>query len=126
MDESKKLSLDLTNLGLLLRDKMKLVAHENEQVKNLKEEIRGIMIENDLKNFYEPENNLTLKCSQSFSFDIGMFKLEDKENAKEFIKEETTTVTTTRDVFDKKGLMKLKPEVYKKYLCENTPRLSVK
>lgn len=126
MDATKKLSLDLTNLGLLLKDKMKLVKHESDQVKSLKEEIRGIMIENDLKNFYEPENNLTLKCVRSFSFDLGMFKLEDKENAKEFVKEETTTVTTTRDVFDKKGLMKLKPDVYKKYLCENTPRLTVK
>jgi hypothetical protein len=126
MDESKKLSLDLTNLGLLLRDKMKLVKHESDQVSKLKEEIRGIMIENDLKNFENSENNLTLKCSRSFSFDLGMFKLEEKEIAKDFVKEETTTVTNTRDVFDKKGLMKLKPEIYKKYLCENTPRLSVK
>ena len=123
-DESKKLSLDLTNLGLLLRDKMKLVKHESDQVKNLKEEIRGIMIENDLKNFYNGENNLTLKCSRSFSFDFGAFRMDYPKLTKRYFTEET--ITTIRDVYDKKKIKKEHPAEYQSCEVENTPRLTVK
>ncbi len=126
MDEKRKLCLDLTNLGILLKDKMKLVKHESEQVNNLKEEIRGIMIENDLKNFYDQENNLTLKCSRSFSFDFGAFKLDYPELTKQYFKEETITTTVVNDVYDKKKIKKEHSAEYKSCEVENTPRLSVK
>jgi len=126
MDESKKLALDLTNLGLLLREKMKLVKHESDQVNKLKEEIRGIMIEAELKNFYNQENNLTLKISRSFSFDFGMFKLEYPDLTKIYFKEETITTTVVKDVYDKKKIKAGNPKEYKACEIENTPRLSVK
>ena len=126
MDESKKLSLDLTNLGLLLRDKMKLVKHESDQVNKLKEEIKGIMIENDLKNFYDGENNLTLKCSRSFSFDFGAFRMDYPILTKQYFTEETITTTVVRDVYDKKKIKKECPVEYQACEVENTPRLTVK
>lgn len=124
LEEIKKTEMDLSNLGQLLKSKMQLVEFETAQIKSLKREVRIIMIENDMKEFENPDLPLYIKCSRSFSFDIGMFKLEQKEIAPNFIKEEI--ITKTKDILDKKALEKYLPEIYKKYLLENTPRLTVK
>ena len=125
MHESiKDTEMDLSNLGQLLKSKMELVAFESEQIKTLKKEIRAIMIENDLKEFENPDLPLYMKCNRSFSFDIGMFKLEMPGFSASFITQET--ITTTKDIFDKKRLKERYPDDYKKYLCENTARLTIK
>ena len=126
MDATKQLSLDLTNLGMLLKDKMKLAKHEANQVKSLKEEIRGLMIENDLKKFEDKEHDLHMKCVQSFSWDFGMFKLEYPELKKIYFTEETITTTVTNDVYDKKKIKKEYPKEYESCNVELTPRLTVK
>lgn len=124
IDSPKNTHITLSNLGRLLKEKMALVSVESEQIKSLKQEVRAIMIANSLKEFENPDIELYMKCQRSFSFDIGTFKIEMPKFSKSFITQET--ITTTRDVFDKKRLMKNYPEDYKKYLLENTPRLTVK
>lgn len=126
MDETKKLAMDLTNLGLLLKDKMKLVKRESDQVNKLKEEIRGLMIENDVKFFEDKEHDLTLKCSQSFSWDFGTFRMDYPELTKRYFTEETITTTVVKDVYDKKKIKAEHPKEYKTCEVENTPRLTVK
>lgn len=123
-ESSKNTPIDLTNLGLLLKEKMKLVKHETTIINSLKEEIREIMVENDTKEFENEEFGLSIKCQRSFSFDVGMFKYEEPKISQLWITEET--ITKTRDVLDKKKLQSALPETYKKYLVENTPRLTVK
>ena len=124
MDSPKNTHIDLTNLGLLLKEKMVLVKHETEIMNSLKKEIREIMIENNLKEFENAPNNLSIKMIRSYSFDIGMFKLEEPNISKDFIKEEI--ITKTRDILDKKSLKKLLPATYERFLIENTARLTVK
>ena len=121
---SQETEMELSNLGQLLKSKMGLVAFESEQVRDLKKEIRALMIENDMKEFENPDLPPYMKCNRSFSFDIGMFKLEMPGFSASFITQET--ITTTRDVFDKKRLKERYPDDYKKYLVENTPRLTVR
>lgn len=124
MDSPKNTNIDLTNLGLLLKEKMVLVKHETEIMNNVKKEIREIMIANNTKEFENPEAKLSIKCQRSFSFDVGMFRLEEPKISQLWITEET--ITKTRDVLDKKKLQSALPELYKKYLIENTARLTVK
>lgn len=124
MDSPKNTHIDLTNLGLLLKEKMVLVKHETEIMNSLKKEIREIMIENNLKEFENAPNNLSIKMIRSYSFDVGMFKLEEPNISKDFIKEEI--ITKTRDILDKKSLKKLLPATYERFLIENTARLTVK
>lgn len=125
MSESvKNTEMELSNLGQLLKSKMELVAFETVQIKSLKQEIRGIMVLNDLKEFEDPDLPLYIRCQRSFSFDIGMFRMEMPEFSKSFITQKTTT--TTKDILDKKRLKERYPDEYEKYLCENTPRLTVK
>lgn len=121
---NQETEMDLSNLGQLLKSKMELVALESEQIKSLKKEIRSIMIENDLKEFENPDLPLYMKCNRSFSFDIGMFKLEMPEFSASFITQEI--ITKTKDVLDKKRLKERYPDDYAKYLVENTARLTVK
>ena len=120
----KEIEMELSNLGQLLKSKMELVTFESEQIKSLKKEIRAIMIQNDLKEFENPDLPLYMKCNRSFSFDIGMFKLEMPGFSASFIT--TKTITTTKDILDKKRLSERYPDEYKKYLLENTARLTVK
>jgi len=105
---------------------MALVKLENEQIKNLKEEIRGIMIENNAPNFENKELGLTIKIVRSFSFDFGLFKMDYPELTKIYFKEETITTTAIKDVYDKKKIKAGNPKEYKECEVENTPRLSVK
>lgn len=121
---TKEIEIELSNLGQLLKSKMVLVKLENVQIKRLKQEIRGVMVLNDLKEFENPDVELYIKCTRSFSFDIGMFKMEMPGFSASFITQET--ITTTKDVLDKKRLKEKYPTDYEKYLCENTPRLTVK
>lgn len=121
---SQETEMDLSNIGQLLKSKMELVALENEQIKSLKKEVRAIMIENDLKEFENPDTGLYMKCQRSFSFDIGAFKLDQPGFSASFITQET--ITTTKDILDKKRLKDRYPKEYAKYLLENTPRLTVK
>ena len=127
MESTKENYPDLTNLGLLLKEKIKLVTHETTQMNQLKKEIRALMVEHDLPDFENEEFGLTIKCQRSFSFDIGAFKLEMPGFSASFITEETTT--KTEDVLSAKQktrLMERYPDDYKKYLVENTPRLTVR
>ncbi len=121
---TEEIEIELSNLGQLLKSKMDLVAFESEQIRGLKKAIKSIMIADDLKEFENPDLPLYMKCTRSFSFDIGMFKLEMPGFSASFITQET--ITTTKDVFDKKRLKERYPDDYKKYLLENTPRLTVK
>ena len=121
MESPKNTHIQLRNLGVLLKEKMAFVAHEQEQITGLKEEIREVMKGYDLNNFEVDE--VTIKLTRSYAFDIGMFKLEEPEVSKNFIKEETTT--KTKDVLDKKALKRLLPVTYKRFLIELTPRLRV-
>ena len=124
LEEVKKTEMDLSNLGQLLKSKMQLVEFETAQIKSLKREIRTLMIENDLKEFENPDENIYIKCTRSFSFDIGMFKLEAPGFSASFITQEI--VTKTKDILDKKRLKERYPDEYAKYLIELTPRLTVK
>ena len=121
---SQEIETELSNLGLALKNRMDVVKSENVQIKRLKQEIRGIMVLNDLKEFENPDLPLYMKCNRSFSFDIGMFKMEMPGFSASFITQET--ITTTKDVLDKKRLKERYPDEYEKYLVENTPRLTVK
>lgn len=121
---SYETEMELSNLGQLLKSKMELVSLETVQIKRLKQEIRGIMVLNDMKEFENPDTGLYMKCQRSFSFDIGMFKMEAPGFSKSFITQET--ITTIKDILDKKRLKERYPDEYEKYLCENTPRLTVK
>ena len=121
---TKETEMDLSNLGQLLKSKMELVALESKQINSLKKEIRAIMIKNDMKEFENPDLPLYMKCNRSFSFDIGMFRLEQPGFAASFITQET--ITKTKDILDKKRLKERYPKEYAKYLCENTARLTVK
>ena len=105
---------------------MKLVKHETEQVKNLKEEIRGIMIENNAPNFENKEIGLTLKLTRPKSFDFGLFKLDYPELKKIYFTEETITTTVIKDVYDKKKIKAGHPKEYESCEVELTPRLTVK
>ena len=121
---SQETEMELSKLGNLLRSKMELVAFENVQIKRLKQEIRGIMVLNNMKEFENPDLPLYMKCQRSFSFDIGMFKIEQPGFSASFITQET--ITTIKDIFDKKRLKERYPKEYEKYLIELTPRLTVK
>lgn len=124
MPNQKTIETELSNLGQLLKSKMELVEFESEQIESLKKAIREIMIYNEMKLFENPDLPLRMKCSRSFSFDIGMFKLEMPGFSSSFITQET--VTKTKDILDKKRLKERYPKEYNKYLCENTARLTVK
>jgi hypothetical protein len=120
----KNTEMDLSNLGQLLKSKMQLVEFESAQIKSLKQEIKEIMIQNDMKEFENPDLPLYIKCTRSFSFDIGAFKLEMPGFSASFITQEI--ITKTRDILDKKRLKERYPDDYKKFLIELTPRLKVK
>ena len=78
MECTRNTHIELTNLGLLLKEKLSFIEHETAQANALKEEIRGIMIENDAKEFENPDLDLFIKCSRSFSFDIGLLKYSER------------------------------------------------
>lgn len=115
---------ELSNLGQLLKSKMELVERESAQINGLKTQIRTLMVANDMKEFENPDLALYIKCTRSYSFDIGLFKMEMPGFSASFITQET--ITTTKDVFDKKRLKDRYPKDYEKYLVELTPRLTIK
>ena len=121
---SQETEMILSNLGEELKSKMDFVKLENAQINGLKKQIRAIMIDADLKEFENPDTGLYMKCQRSFSFDIGMFKLEMPGFSASFITQET--ITTVKDILDKKRLKERYPKEYAKYLLENTARLTVK
>ena len=92
-----------------------VVGVKSAELKGLKEELRTFMIDSGIKDFDGVE------LRRAFSFDHGWFKMEYPELAKKFIRQET--VTTTRDVVDKKGIEKNAPEAYRACLAEGTARL---
>ena len=124
IDSPKNTHINLSNLGRLLKEKMTLVKSEGEQIESLKEEIRGIMIENDLKNFENREMGLRLKITRPKSFDFGLFKLEYPKLRERYFTEET--ITTIKDVYDKKKIKAGHPKEYEACEVELTPRLTVK
>ena len=124
MESPEDTHIRLLNLGSLLKAKMAFVEHEQEQITGLKEEIREILKDNDIKKFDDEKHNLHIKVTYGFAFDYGLFKMNNPELVKRFFT--TMTETKTKDVFDKKQLNKECPEEYRKCLVELTPRLTIR
>lgn len=102
------------------------IKEQTDDMNNLKEEVRGLMIENDLKPI---SNELFKKIMVSIpkSFDIVRLKMYHKDLAKEFIKEEIKT--TTIDVITKEAKAYIKknyPKVWEDINAEGTPHLTIK
>lgn len=91
------------------------VGIKNIKLDELKEKLREIMIDSGLIEYDG------IEIRRSFSLDIGWLKMKHPELAKKFVKEET--ITTIKDVIDKKALKKHAPEIYKECLAEGTARL---
>ena len=113
----------LIDLGCLLKDKKKLLEDTQDQITGIKEEIREVMGLNNIKKFDNDEPKVHIIITRSYAFDTGLFKLEEPEVSKNFIKEET--ITKIKAVVDKKSLKKLLPATYQRFLVEMTPRLRV-
>ena len=114
--------INLLDYARSIRIYKKEIEKLTEVMNIAKERLRKGMIEND-KDFIE-DGDITVKCTRSYSFDIGMFKMEMPDFSKSFITQET--ITTTRDIFDKKRLKEKYPDDYAKYNIENTARLTIK
>lgn len=93
----------------------KEVGVKGKELAKLKEDLRTFMIDSGLKEYDG------IEIRRSFSFDIGWLKVTYPKLAQQFVKEES--ITTIRDVVDKKGLQKHAPEEYKECLAEGTARL---
>ena len=65
-----------------------------EKEKTLKEEMRGIFIENNMNYFKNEE--IEVKLARPYSFDIGYLKMKYPEIAKAFVK--TKEITKKEDV----------------------------
>jgi len=109
------MSLELEELIQKCRVLKKEVKVKDTELKKLKEELRTFLIDSGIKEFDGVE------IRRSFSFDAGWFKITYPNLADKFIKEET--ITTVRDVVDKKGIQKHCPEEYRDCLAEGTARL---
>lgn len=72
----------------------------------------------------EEGKKITAGVSFPTTFDIGMCKLENPEVMRKFITVERQIIEN--EIFDKKAFIQYQPELYKKYLIEGTPRLTVK
>lgn len=97
------------------RELKKEVAQKSSNLNKLKEKIREFMIDSGVKEIDGVE------IRRSFSFDQGLFKMKYPDLAEKFIREET--ITSVRDVVDKKGLKKHASEEYRSCEVENTARL---
>ena len=124
MESPKETHISLINLGQLLKDKVKLTAELNEQISDIKDAIREILQENDIKHFEDKEADIDIKITYPTSFDIGFFKMDQPGFSASFIT--TESITTIKDILDKKRLSTRYPDEYKKYLIPLTPRLTVK
>ena len=111
----------LVDLGLLLKEKNAILEQTSEQIIGIKVEIREIMNDNKIKSF--DDDLVKIKLTRSYTFDFGLFKMDNPELAKRFFTQETTT--KVKDVFNKKELLRECPGEYKKCLIELTPRLRV-
>ncbi len=109
-------------LAELYQENKKAIELSKEANKIIKEEIIGVLQEANLN---EIHNEIYIvKYSIPKLFDAGLFKMENPELAKQFVKEET--ITKVKDVIDKKGILKHYPAIYNKNVVADTPRLSVK
>ena len=124
MESPKNTHISLVNLGQLFKDKVKLTAELNEQISDIKDAIREILQENDIKHFEDKEADIDIKVTYPMSFDFGLFKMDYPILTKRYFT--TETITTVRDVYDKKQIKKECPEEYGKCEVELTPRLTVK
>lgn len=92
----------------------------SKTLKVLKEKLRVFMIDSGIKEY----NGVEIR--RSFSFDIGVFKIVYPELSKQYVKEETKTITSTYDVFTKKNKEKLRedhPDIYNDCNVENTAQV---
>ena len=112
----------LLDLGLLLKNKLALLERTNRDVTGLKHEIREILKENKMTSF--DDDRIKIKMTRNYTFDHGLFKMDNPELVKRYFK--TETITKTKDVFSRKQLLRECPEEYKKCLIELTARLSIK
>ena len=124
MESPNNTHISLINLGQLLKDKVKLSAQLNEQIGDIKDAIREILQENDIKHFEDKNADIDIKITYPMSFDFGLFKMDYPELTKRYFT--TETITTIRDVYDKKQIKKDCPEEYSLCEVELTPRLTVK
>ncbi len=92
----------------------------NKDFRKLKEKLRVFMIDSAIKEY----NGVEIR--RTFSFDVGALRLDYPELAKQYVKEETKTVTSTYDVFTKKDKARLKedhPEAYSECNIEGTAQV---
>ena len=112
-----------SELSLLIAESRGVKARadaNNKELKKLKEKLRVFMIDSGIK---ECDG---VKIRRTFSFDVGALRLDYPELAKLYVKEETKTVTSTYDVFDKKDKERLRedhPDVYRECNIENTAQV---
>lgn len=114
--------LDMSKLIDVRREKIKDLT---EQMNALKEEVRGLMIENEMK--YAANELIEVKMSIPHSLDLGMLKYAHPELAAKFIKEKVVTkVSDEISKADRKLLQEKYPKVWKEINPEGTPRLTIK
>lgn len=118
----KKIKEDVFGIAEIYQNNKKQTNQLSEANKVLKEEIIGLLQHAGLSELFN--EIYIVKYSIPKSFDTGLFKMENPELAKQFIKEKK--VETITDVVDKKGILKHYPALYNKYLVAGTPRLTVK
>lgn len=95
-------------------------------VSNKMRELKGIILRG--MEFIEVKTLKNDECEASVqyprTFDSGMLKLEDRELYDKFTTIEKKIIT--EEAFDRKEFQKRYPEIYEKYLLDQTPRLTVK
>ena len=118
----KKIKEDVFGIAEIYQDNKKQTKQLSEANKVLKEEIIGLLQQAGLSELFN--EIYIVKYSIPKSFDTGLFKMDNPELAKQFIKEKK--VGTIVDVVNKKGLLKQYPAIYNQYLVAGTPRLTIK
>ena len=87
-----------------------------------KEKLRQAMIQNDLK--VVEGDDITVKCTRSYSFDVGQLNFIAPALYKKYTTVET--ITKSKVIINKKDLKKYEPVVFEKCNIENTARLTIK
>lgn len=118
----EKIKVEVMGLVEMYQDNKKNVNQLNEANKVLKGEIINLLQKAGTKELFN--DTYVVKYNIPKFFDVGMFKMDNPELAKQFITEETTT--KTKDVVNKKMLLKQYPAIYNQYMLSDTPRLTVK
>ena len=106
----------------IIQDYKHKIGNLTEEMNRLKQEVREGMVSMEWKSIRDPD--IEVKCTQPFSFDLGLCKLEEFDTVNPFITEEQ--VISIKEIFDKKLFKKKYPELFDKYNTPLTPRLTIK